>query len=219
LTRNILQEADELLAIGCFCIGTNQVDLDYAASRGVILCHSQLKIPVFNSPFSNSRSVGMHFVLIYLAELMIGIIIALARQVGDANNQGQWQNDVADGHQIRGKILGIIGYGHIGSQLSVLAESFGMTVIFYDILQIMPLGSALPLDSLEEVLSQADFVSLHVPETPETKMMIGKTEIELMKKGSYLINASRGSVVNIDELAAALRAGHLAGAAVVSKMD
>ncbi|KAI9594972.1 hypothetical protein BDF19DRAFT_442977 [Syncephalis fuscata] len=187
LTADILKEGKQLLAIGCFCIGTNQVDLEAAARQG---------IAVFNSPFSNSRSV---------AELVIGEIISLARQLGDLS---------AGCYEIRGKVLGIVGYGHIGSQLSVLAEAMGMQVIFMDVLQLMPLGSAHPVTTLDELLTRADFVTLHVPETPETKLLIGERELGLMRKGTYLINASRGTVVDIPALAAALKSGHLAGAAV-----
>ncbi|KAI8977356.1 hypothetical protein BDF20DRAFT_874324 [Mycotypha africana] len=200
LTKAVLDEAKNLMAIGCFCIGTNQVDLKAAAEKG---------ISVFNSPFSNSRSV---------AELVIGELIALARQLGDRNtemHQGIW-NKVSKGcYEIRGKVLGIVGYGHIGSQLSVLAEAMGMTVYFYDILQIMPIGQAKPVESLEELLSISDFVTLHVPETEDTKGLIGEREImHYMKKGSFLINNARGSVVQIPALVNALKSGHLAGAAV-----
>ncbi|CDH58955.1 d-3-phosphoglycerate dehydrogenase [Lichtheimia corymbifera JMRC:FSU:9682] len=200
LTKQVLDAAHNLLVIGCFCIGTNQVDLQAAATKG---------IAVFNSPFSNSRSV---------AELVIGEIITLARQLGDRNremHQGVW-NKVSKGcYEIRGKVLGIVGYGHIGSQLSVLAEAMGMTVYFYDVLQIMPLGTAKQVDTLEELLSVADFVSLHVPELEETKNMMGEREIMgYMKKGSYLLNNARGTVVHLPALAKALQSGHLAGAAV-----
>ncbi|KAJ3286434.1 hypothetical protein HK104_009040 [Borealophlyctis nickersoniae] len=199
LTADVLKEAKNLLVIGCFCIGTNQVDLEYAAQHG---------IAVFNSPFSNSRSV---------AELVIAEIVALSRQLGDRNSElhnGVWNKTSTNCREIRGKTIGIIGYGHIGAQLSVLADSMGMRVIFYDTLQIMPLGTAQPVGTLDELLSTADFVTLHVPETPETKNMIGAREIGLMQKGSYLINASRGTVVDIPALAAALKSGHLGGAAV-----
>ncbi|KAI8885552.1 hypothetical protein K501DRAFT_331865 [Backusella circina FSU 941] len=200
LTKAVLDEAKNLMAIGCFCIGTNQVDLKTAASKGVA---------VFNSPFSNSRSV---------AELVIGEIIALARQLGDRStemHQGVWNKVSKNCFEIRHKVLGIVGYGHIGAQLSVLAEAMGMTVYFYDIQQIMPLGQAKPVDSLEELLSIADFVSLHVPETEDTKNMIGEIEImQFMKKGSYLLNNARGTVVQIPALAKALHSDHLAGAAI-----
>ncbi|CAG8520993.1 5385_t:CDS:2 [Acaulospora colombiana] len=199
LTSNVLREAKKLLVIGCFCIGTNQVDLDYAAKRG---------IAVFNSPFSNSRSV---------AELVIAEIITLSRQVGDRNiemHQGIWNKVSSECYEIRGKTLGIIGYGHIGTQLSVLAESMGMTVFFYDIIQIMPIGTAKQVGSLQELFERADFVSIHVPETKETKNMIGHEEISKMKKRSYLINASRGTVVQIPALIKGLQSGLLAGAAI-----
>ncbi|ORX56397.1 hypothetical protein DM01DRAFT_1303922 [Hesseltinella vesiculosa] len=200
LTKEVLEHAKNLLVIGCFCIGTNQVDLHAAASLG---------ISVFNSPFSNSRSV---------AELVIGEVISLARQLGDRNNemhQGIWNKVSKNCYEIRGKILGIVGYGHIGAQLSVLAESMGMTVYFYDVLQIMPLGTAKQTESLEELLSIADFVSLHVPELEETKNMIGEREImTYMKKGAYLLNNARGTVVQIPALVKGLQTGHLAGAAI-----
>ena len=199
LTARVLQEAKNLIAIGCFCIGTNQVDIDYAAQHG---------IAVFNSPFSNSRSV---------AELVIAEIITLARQLGDRSNelhQGTW-NKVSSGcWEIRGKTLGIIGYGHIGSQLSVLAEAMGMSVIFYDAVNLMALGTAKQVPTLKALLENADFVTCHVPELPETKNMIDKEEFQAMKDGSYLINASRGTVVNIPALVDAMRTGKLAGAAL-----
>ncbi|KAI9319254.1 hypothetical protein BX666DRAFT_1876356 [Dichotomocladium elegans] len=200
LTKQVLDAAQNLLAIGCFCIGTNQVDLQAAAKKGVA---------VFNSPFSNSRSV---------AELVIGEIITLARQLGDRNremHEGVWNKVSKQCFEIRGKTLGIVGYGHIGSQLSVLAESMGMTVYFYDVLQIMPLGTAKQVDSLEALLAMSDFVSLHVPELEETKDMIGEREIMgYMKKGAYLLNNARGTVVQLPALAKALHSGHLAGAAI-----
>ncbi|KAL1929999.1 hypothetical protein VTP01DRAFT_1153 [Rhizomucor pusillus] len=200
LTKQVLDQANNLLVIGCFCIGTNQVDLQAAAKKG---------IAVFNSPFSNSRSV---------AELVIGEIITLARQLGDRNmemHQGVWNKVSKNCYEIRGKTLGIVGYGHIGSQLSVLAEAMGMTVYFYDVLQIMPLGTAKQVESLEMLLSMSDFVSLHVPELEETKNMIGEREIMgYMKKGSYLLNNARGTVVHLPALAKALQSGHLAGAAI-----
>ncbi|TPX34225.1 phosphoglycerate dehydrogenase [Synchytrium microbalum] len=199
LTAEILKEAKRLRVIGCFCIGTNQVDLEYAAKAG---------IAVFNSPFSNSRSV---------AEMVLSEVIALSRQLGDRNNemhQGNWNKVSANCYEIRGKTLGIVGYGHIGSQLSVLADAFGMSVIFFDVMQMMPLGTARPQASLDDLLKQADFITLHVPETPDTANMISSRELAIMKKGSYLINASRGTVVDIQALASALKSGHLGGAAV-----
>ncbi|KAJ2961398.1 hypothetical protein NQZ79_g3414 [Umbelopsis isabellina] len=208
LTKQVLDEAKNLIAIGCFCIGTNQVDLKTAAKHGTDTLVI-LKISVFNSPFSNSRSV---------AELVIGEVIGLARQLTDRSaemHQGIWNKVSANCFEIRGKVLGIVGYGHIGSQLSVLAESMGMTVYFYDVLQIMPLGTAKQVATLEELLSISDFVTLHVPELEETKNMIGEREIMgYMKKGSYLLNNARGLVVQLPALAKALKSGHLAGAAI-----
>ncbi|RKP13243.1 hypothetical protein BJ684DRAFT_20252 [Piptocephalis cylindrospora] len=199
LTASLIADAPNLIAIGCFCIGTNQVDLEAASAAG---------IAVFNSPFSNSRSV---------AELVIAEIITLSRQLGDRNremHQGVWNKVSAQCYEIRGKTLGIVGYGHIGTQLSVLAEAMGMHVIFYDVLQLMPLGAARPTASLNDLLSRADVVTLHVPETPETRSLIGKDQLEKMRPGAFLINASRGTVVDIDALAVALRSGALGGAAV-----
>ncbi|KAJ3021636.1 hypothetical protein HKX48_008117 [Thoreauomyces humboldtii] len=199
LTAEILAVAKKLLVVGCFCIGTNQVDLEYAAAHG---------IAVFNSPFSNSRSV---------AELMICEIIALSRQLGDRNNElhaGTWNKTSKNCNEIRGKTLGIVGYGHIGAQLSVIGDALGMSVVFYDVQQIMPLGTARPLDTLEELLAVADFVTLHVPETDETKNMIAAPQLAAMKRGAYLLQASRGTVVDIPAVAAALRSGQLGGAAI-----
>ncbi len=199
LTAKVFRAAHKLLVVGCFCIGTNQVDLEAAAKAGVA---------VFNSPFANSRSV---------AELVIGEMIALSRQLGDRANEmraGTW-NKVSKGcYEVRGKILGIVGYGHIGSQLSVLAEAMGMRVIYYDVVPLMPLGSATQVSTLNELLGAADFVSLHVPELPETKNMIKTEQIQAMKKGAYLINNARGTVVDIPALVEGLKSGHLAGAAV-----
>jgi len=181
----VLDHAKNLLAIGCFCIGTNQVDLEYAAKRGVT---------VFNSPFSNSRSV---------AELVIGEVIMLARRIGHKSmemNFGTWQGASTHCHEIRGKVLGIIGYGHIGSQLSVLAESMGMSVLFHDIVPLMAIGKARQVKDLSELLVLSDFVTLHVPETPETRDLIGHAELKAMKQGSYLINACRGCVVDLRAL-------------------
>jgi D-3-phosphoglycerate dehydrogenase len=199
LTEKVLREAKNLLVIGCFCIGTNQVDLSYAAKSG---------IAVFNSPFANSRSV---------AELVIAEIIVLARQLGDRSNEmhrGTWNKVSNKCWEIRGKTLGIVGYGHIGSQLSVLAEMMGMNVIYYDVVTLMAMGTAKQLPTLEDLLSEADFVTLHVPETPETKNMISTAQFEKMKTGSYLINASRGTVVDIPALIHAMRSGKVAGAAI-----
>ncbi len=199
MTSKVLKEAKNLLVIGCFCIGTNQVDLDYAAKHG---------IAVFNSPFANSRSV---------AELVIAEIITLARQLGDRSNEmhrGTWNKVSAKCWEIRGKTLGIVGYGHIGSQLSVLAEAMGMSVIYYDVLTLMAIGTARQVPTIDVLLEEADFITLHVPETPETKNMISTKQFEKMKTGSYLINASRGTVVDIPALINAMRAGKVAGAAL-----
>jgi D-3-phosphoglycerate dehydrogenase len=199
LTKEVLEAAEKLFCIGCFCIGTNQVALDVAKKRG---------IPVFNAPYSNTRSV---------AELVIGEIIMLFRRIPErstAAHAGLWQKTAAGAHEIRGKILGIVGYGHIGSQLSVLAEAVGMQVRYYDIEDKLPLGNARPCANLKELLAASDVVSLHVPATPQTKNMIGAKEIALMRKGGFLINASRGNVVVIEPLARALAEGHLAGAAI-----
>lgn len=199
LTANVLKHAKNLIVIGCFCIGTNQVDLKYAAENGIC---------VFNSPFSNSRSV---------AELMIGEIIALARQFADRSmemHNGVWNKVSAGCWEVRGKTLGIVGYGHVGSQLSVLAESMGMHVMYYDVINLMGLGTAKQVSSLEELLKGSDFVTLHVPELEETKNMISAQQIELMRNGAYLLNASRGSVVDIPALIKAMQSGKLAGAAL-----
>jgi D-3-phosphoglycerate dehydrogenase / 2-oxoglutarate reductase len=194
-----LTGARRLLTIGCFCIGTNQVDTAAANLRGV---------PVFNAPFSNTRSV---------AELMIAEIIGLARQLFERTREvhaGTWRKVATNCYEIRGKTLGIVGYGHIGRQLGVLAEMLGMHVYFYDHVSKLPMGNNAAVGSLAELLGRADYVSLHVPETPQTKNMIGAEELAKMKKGSFLLNASRGTVVVIDALADSLRRGHLAGAAV-----
>ncbi|HRI69894.1 MAG TPA: NAD(P)-dependent oxidoreductase, partial [Polyangium sp.] len=190
VTKRVVENASSLLALGCFCIGTNQVDLTGANACG---------IPVFNAPFSNTRSV---------AELMIGEIITLARQLGDRSNEvhkGAWKKVAAGCYEVRGKTLGIIGYGHIGRQLGVLAEALGMRVLYFDIAPRLPMGNNRSVTTLNAVLEQSDFISLHVPETPETKNMIGQAQLAKMKKGSYLLNASRGTVVVIPELAAALK--------------
>jgi D-3-phosphoglycerate dehydrogenase len=199
LNERVLREAKNLIVVGCFCIGTNQVDLEYAARHG---------IAVFNSPFANSRSV---------AELVIAEIIALARQLGDRSNElhrGTWNKVSAKCWEIRGKTLGIIGYGHIGSQLSVLAEAMGMSVIYYDVVNLMAMGTARQVPTLEALLNNADFVTCHVPELPETENLIGAPQFEQMKDGSYLINASRGCVIDIPALINASRSGKIAGAAL-----
>ncbi|KAF2172732.1 hypothetical protein M409DRAFT_49269 [Zasmidium cellare ATCC 36951] len=199
LSANVLRHAKNLIVIGCFCIGTNQVDLQYAAENG---------IAVFNSPFSNSRSV---------AELMIAEIITLARQMADRSmemHHGVW-NKVSNGcWEVRGKTLGIVGYGHVGAQLSVLAEAMGMRVIYYDVINLMGLGTAQQVPNLQALLSGADFVTLHVPEIEETKNMMGEKELSQMRNGAYLLNASRGSVVDIPALIAAMKSGKIAGAAL-----
>ncbi|KAF5312619.1 hypothetical protein D9619_003491 [Psilocybe cf. subviscida] len=199
ITKRVLQAASKLLVIGCFCIGTNQVDLKAAARAG---------IPVFNSPFSNSRSV---------AELVMAEVIALSRQLFERSwelRTGVWNKQSKGCWEVRGKTLGIVGYGHIGAQLSVLAEAFGIRVIFYDVVNIMPLGSARQVDSLDTLLAESDFVTLHVPELEETINMIGAEQLSKMKQGSYLINNARGRVVDIPALISSLQSKHLAGAAI-----
>jgi D-3-phosphoglycerate dehydrogenase len=199
VTSQVLSALPELQTVGCFCIGTDQVDLDFANRNGVA---------VFNAPYSNTRSV---------AELIISEIIGLSRCVVERSMQmhrGVWQKTANGNNEVRGKTLGIVGYGHIGSQLSIMAESLGMHVIFYDVVKKLPLGNARSCDSLLEVLRRSDFVSLHVPDTTLTQKMIGERELSQMKQGSYLLNASRGMVVDIPALSRALKAKHLAGAAV-----
>src|SRR5712692_288184 len=199
VTEKALAEARRLLAVGCFCIGVNQVDLAAANLRG---------IPVFNAPFSNTRSV---------AELVICEIIALARQLGDRSrevHEGHWRKVAAGSWEVRGKTLGIVGYGHIGSQVGVLAEAMGMKVVFHDAGNKLPMGNNRACATLAELLQNADFVTLHVPATPQTREMIGAQQLAAMRKGSYLLNLSRGSVVVLPALADAIRAGHIAGAAV-----
>lgn len=199
LTADILQDAKHLKAIGCYCIGTNQVDLGAAAHLGM---------PVFNAPFSNTRSV---------AELVIAQIISLLRGMTDKSHRvhtGTWPKRAKGSFEARGKTLGIIGYGNIGAQLSVLAEGLGMRVIYYDVQTKLPLGNAEPVLTMGELLSRADVVSLHVPQIPSTKDLIGAHELAQMKAGSVLINAARGHCVVIKDLADALRSGHLIGAAL-----
>lgn len=199
ITDQVLSAAPRLLAIGCFCIGTNQVDLKSANRRGV---------PVFNAPFSNTRSV---------AELVISHVISLSRHVPDQireMHEGVWNKSAAGSYEVRGKVLGIIGYGRIGRQVGVLAEAMGMSVIYHDIEQQLPMGNNRPVAELKDLLQQADFVSLHVPATDETKGMMSAERLAQMKRGSYLLNLARGSVVEIPALAAALQEGHLAGAAI-----
>ena len=199
LPARILEQAPRLTAIGCFCIGTNQVDLDAAQERG---------IPVFNAPFSNTRSV---------AELVLAEIILLMRGVPFRNavvHRGGWVKTATGSHEVRGKCLGIVGYGHIGTQVGLLAEAMGMRVVYHDIESKLSLGNARPTHSLDALLESADVVTLHVPETPETRRMIGAEQLERMKPGARLINAARGTVVDTDALVKALESGHLAGAAL-----
>ena len=199
LTADVLAHAHKLAAIGCFCIGTNQVDLNAARERG---------IAVFNAPFSNTRSV---------AELVLAEAILLMRGIPEKNavaHRGGWLKSADNAFEIRGKTLGIVGYGAIGSQLSVLAESLGMHVVFFDVVTKLPLGNAHQVAQLNELLAQADVVSLHVPETAATQWMMGAAQIAAMKPGSVLINASRGTVVEIEPLAEALRQKKLLGAAI-----
>ena len=199
VTEKVLAAADRLLSIGCFCIGTNQVQLLPAKKKGVA---------VFNAPFSNTRSV---------AELVLAEVVLLSRKLGDKSrklHEGVWDKSAVGCHEIRGKTLGIIGYGHIGSQVSVLAESFGMRVLYFDIVSKMAIGNSRQVSQLSELLSASDFITLHVPETAETFKMMGAPELKLMKKSSYLINASRGTVVDIPALKVALQSKHLEGAAI-----
>ncbi|MBV8573420.1 MAG: phosphoglycerate dehydrogenase [Acetobacteraceae bacterium] len=199
LTAEMFAAADRLIAVGCFSVGTNQVNLGAARARGV---------PVFNAPFSNTRSV---------AELVIGEIVMLLRRIfprSAAAHAGRWDKSAANSHEVRGKTLGIVGYGNIGTQLSTLAEAMGMRVIFHDLTDKLRHGNTEPAGSLTALLAESDVVSLHVPETPATRGMIGEAEIRAMKKGAYLINNSRGTVVDLGALATALRAGHVRGAAI-----
>jgi D-3-phosphoglycerate dehydrogenase len=199
LTAGVLAEARRLLAVGCFCIGTNQVDLEAAELAG---------IPVFNAPYSNTRSV---------AELVLAEAIMLLRGIPQKSAQchrGGWSKSAAGSHEARGKTLGIVGYGHIGTQVGVLAEALGMHVLFHDIETKLALGNARAARDLDELLAASDVVTLHVPETPATRWMIGPDQLARMKPGAHLVNASRGTVVEIDALAAALRSGHVGGAAV-----
>lgn len=199
ITKKVLEANPHLWAIGAFCIGTNQIDLKVAKACGT---------PVFNAPHANTRSV---------AELVIAEMIALSRQLGDrsmAAHRGEWMKTADGSREVRGKTVGIVGYGHIGSQLSILAESMGLRVVFYDVIKKLPLGNAKAMRSLEDLLGEADYVTLHVPETPQTKNMIGKKQLKAMKKGAVLINASRGTVVDIDCLVEALKSGHLGGCAI-----
>ena len=199
LTARVFENAPKLTGVGCFCIGTNQVDLDAARSRG---------IPVFNAPFSNTRSV---------AELVLAEVIFLLRGIAFRNastHRGGWIKTAAGSNEARGKVLGIVGYGHIGTQVGLLAESLGMRIVYFDVETKLALGNARPLASLEALLAVSDVVTLHVPETPQTFLMIGAPQLAAMKPGAKLINAARGTIVDIDALAAALSSKHLAGAAI-----
>jgi D-3-phosphoglycerate dehydrogenase len=199
VTPAVLDEARRMLAVGAFCIGTNQIALGHANRCGV---------PAFNAPFSNTRSV---------AELILAEIVMLSRHVGDRSrevHEGRWRKVAAGSHEVRGRTIGIVGYGHIGSQVGVLAESFGLRVVFFDIAAKLPMGNNRAMSRLEDVLEIADFVTLHVPETPQTRNLIGAEELARMKPGACLLNASRGTVVGIDALADAIRRGHIGGAAV-----
>ena len=199
ITPRVLDEARRLLAVGAFCIGTNQVALLHANRRGV---------PVFNAPFSNTRSV---------AEMILAEIVMLSRHLGDRSrevHEGRWKKVAVGSHEVRGKTIGIVGYGHIGSQVGVLAESFGMRVMFFDVAARLPMGNNRSMAKLDDLLAEADFVTLHVPETASTKNMIGAAELARMKPGACLLNASRGTVVVIEALADAIKGGHIGGAAV-----
>jgi D-3-phosphoglycerate dehydrogenase len=199
LSAEVLAHAKRLMAVGCFCIGTNQVDLEAAELAG---------IPVFNAPYSNTRSV---------AELVIAEAIMLTRGIPQKNaecHRGGWSKSAAGSHEVRGKTLGIIGYGHIGTQVGVMAEAMGMQVIFHDIETKLSLGNARAAIDLDDLLARADIVTVHVPETPATQWLIGAPQLARMRPGAHLINAARGTVVDIDALDAALRSGHIGGAAL-----
>ncbi len=199
LTPRVLEQAPKLIAVGAFCIGTNQVDL--AAAEG-------LGIPVFNAPFSNTRSV---------AEMVVAEVVLLLRGIpakSAAAHRGEWIKSASGAREARGKVLGIIGYGHIGTQAGLLAEALGMQVIYHDVESKLALGNATPVRTLDALLERADVITLHVPDTAQTRLLIGKKQIARMKPGAALINASRGTVVDLDALAAGLESGHIAGAAV-----
>ncbi len=199
ITAKVLDAAKKLQAIGCFCIGVNQVDLKYATKKGVV---------VFNAPYSNTRSV---------AELVIGISVMLIRKISDKNiaaHKGIWMKDAKGSYELRGKTLGLIGYGNIGSQVSVLGEALGMKVLFYDTETKLPLGNATAAKSMKEVLNNSDIVSLHVPETAQTKNLINKNNIRHFKKGAILLNYARGEVVDLKALSEALKDGAIAGAGI-----
>lgn len=199
VTKRVLEAADNLLAIGCFCIGTDQVDLLAAAHHGV---------PVFNAPFSNTRSV---------AELAMAEMVMLARRAAHKSqllHRGVWEKSADGCVEVRNKTVGLVGYGHIGPQVGLLAEAFGMRVYYHDIVGKLPFGNATPLSSLKELLGVSDFVSLHVPETPETRNLIGATEVAQMKQGAFLLNLSRGKVVDLDAVRVGIESGKLGGVAV-----
>jgi len=199
LTKDVLAAGEKLLTVGAFCIGTNQIDLSAAKRLG---------IPVFNAPYSNTRSV---------AELVLAEIIMLFRGIPQRSwgaHEGEWDKTVKGAREIRGKVIGIVGYGHIGSQLSIIAEAMGMQVRFYDVVEKLAIGNAQPCRSLDELFAISDVVTLHVPETPETKNMMTAAKFKKMKKGAFFINAARGTTVEIPALAEALKSGHVAGAAV-----
>lgn len=199
LKAEVFETKHALQAVGAFCIGTNQIDLEAASRAGVA---------VFNAPFSNTRSV---------AELILAEIVVLSRGLGDRSSElhlGKWRKVATGCNEVRGKTLGIVGYGHIGRQIGVLAEMIGMTVIFHDVLQRLPMGNNRPAASLDVLLSQSDFVTLHVPETPATAGLMGADQFARMREGARFLNASRGTVVDLEALASALRSGHLGGAAI-----
>lgn len=199
LNKNVIESADKLLAIGCFCIGTNQVDLETATKKG---------IAVFNAPYSNTRSV---------AELVIGLFVMLIRRISDKNiaaHNGTWLKDASGSYELRGKILGIVGYGNIGSQVSILAENMGLNVIYYDILTKLPLGNAKQVKTLKELLKKSDIVTLHVPSTPDTKNMFDAKTFKDIKKGAIFVNYSRGDVVDLDELKKYVESEKISGAAI-----
>lgn len=199
ITERVLQHAKKLQAIGCFCIGTNQVNLQAATKKGIV---------VFNAPYSNTRSV---------AELIIGASVMLIRRILDKNkaaHEGVWNKDAKGSFELRGKTLGIIGYGNIGSQVSILAEAMGMKILFYDAITKLPLGNAVSKKSLKELVSKSDIITLHIPETSQTKNLINKSLLKQFKKGSILLNYARGEVVDLHALKQALESGHLSGAGV-----
>jgi D-3-phosphoglycerate dehydrogenase len=199
ITEKVLENADKLLAIGCFCIGTNQVNLKAATNKG---------IAVFNAPYSNTRSV---------AELVLGLCVMLIRRISDKNtaaHRGIWQKDAKGSYELRGKTLGIVGYGNIGSQVSVLAEAFGLNVVYYDVLTKLPLGNAKQIRDLNELLASSDIVTLHVPSDATTRHLINEATLSTMKDGAILLNYARGEVVDLDALRSFIKAGKIAGAAI-----